>query len=130
MSPLLSDGLRCRLEIPGAWVSTCSPASPTIQECAFAPTDDHYGRSPATSSPEGCITQSTPAGSGSPLCLHTWRTFEKARATNEEIKAIVLDIRAQIDQLRGSPQSHEYWSASECASPPKCADEPKMTRTT
>src|SRR5262245_40709208 len=48
------------------------------------------------------IREALPAN-GSALYLFTSDTFEKVRATNEEIKATILDIRAQIDQLRKRP---------------------------
>src|SRR5262245_15289846 len=99
------DGLRCRVEIPGEWVSTCSPTTTSIQEYALNQTDHRYGRRPAAPFAADPITPGTPGdrktvpANGRALYSHTYGTFETARAIDEEIKAAVLDISKQIDQL-------------------------------
>jgi PAS domain S-box-containing protein len=93
------DGFQCRLEIPGDWVSASTAASRRTQEYACKEADDR-DRRPASSFVGGSPTGREPRPAGAiPLCFHDSATLEKARAIDEEIKRIVLDIRGQIDQL-------------------------------
>lgn len=101
-------GLQCRMEIPADWISTGGSASTAVQELN-TPSDRPIISSvlpPSVPSVRGPIALRTPAdrgavpATGSPLYLHACGTFEEAQAIDEQIKAVVLNIRGQIDQLR------------------------------
>src|SRR5262245_14527379 len=89
-----SDGLRCRLQIPGEWVNTCGAAN---HDSGSIHQNDHgHGRSKLALSGEGPVASST-LSNRQPLSA-SFDNVEVSRAKFQEIKAAILDIRGQIDQ--------------------------------